>query len=104
MSLIQTSLTKLGSVPAFDLSLGDPNYWTERLSYEILKIHEDLVDIGYVIRQSSEDLEETTYKGLIGTVAAEEFSFIELLQNTPLVIRVDTKSEFQDIDYSSEAG
>jgi len=68
----------------------------------MLKIHEDLVDIGYVIRQSDQDLEESTYKGLIGEAGATEYSFLELLQNTPLKIRIDTKDDFQDIEYTSD--
>jgi hypothetical protein len=102
MALIQTSITKIGALPAFDLSVGDDNYWTERLSYELLKIHEDLVDIGYVIRQSDKDLEEHVYKGLIGEAGAEEYSFIELLQNTPLVIRIDRGEDYQDHTYESD--
>lgn len=100
--LKEYELTKTASVPSFDLTIGDPNYWTERLSYELLKIHEGMVDEGMVVRQSDEDYEETLYKGLVGEVDSTEYSFIELLQNTPLVIRIDKKESFQDIEYHAD--
>lgn len=50
----------------------------------------------------SKEIAQILKKGLIGVAGGTEYSFIELLQNTPLEIRINKKSEFEDITYTGE--
>lgn len=48
------------------------------------------------------ELADILKKGLIGTIGGTEYSFIELLQNTPLKIVISNKGEYEDIEYTSD--
>lgn len=67
--------------------------------------------LGILIRWIEKKLESGTEaseiaqvlkQGLIGLAGGEEYSFIELLQNTPLEIRVSSKNEYEDITFTSD--
>lgn len=178
--MLDIDVHSVGDPGSFDLSKGDPMYWTERVSFEITKMLYDMNTDGFEIRQlvasDYTDIEGTltTYittfatwadaavdasnagtaipaspalptlpnfmsvelialllkvairciiewlekklesgteaneiaqvlkQGLIGVVGSTEYSFIELLQNTPLEIRVSLKGEYEDITYTSD--
>ena len=47
------------------------------------------------------EIAQVLKKGLIGVAGGTEYSFIELLQNTPLEIIINRKDDYQDITYES---
>lgn len=178
--MLEYTVYSLGDPGTFDLTVGDPMYWTERLSFETTKMLYDMNALGFKLRQPVDsdyvDIEGTltTYittfynwadsavdasnaglpiptspalptlpnfmsveliallvkviirivtrwvekklehgteaseiaqvlkQGLIGIAGETEYSFIELLQNTPLEIRVTLKGESEDITYTSD--
>ena len=164
----------------FDLTKGDPMYWTERLSFEFTTMLYNMETLGFKLRQAEDsdyvsiegtlttyittfynwadaaidasnsgdpipvspalptlpnfmsgelialllkviirgimrwielklesgteasEIAQILKKGLIGKVGETEYSLIELLQNTPLEIRVSLKGEHEDITYTSD--
>ena len=178
--MLEYTVHSIGDPGSFDLSKGDPMYWTERLSFETTKMLYDMNALGFKLRQAEDsdyvsiegtlttyittfynwadsavdassagdpiptspalptlpnfmsgeliallfkvairiimrwiekklesgteasEIAQVLKKGLIGTIDSTEYSFIELLQNTPLEIRVSLKGEHEDITYTSD--
>ena len=178
--MLQYTVYSLDDPGTFDLTKGDPMYWTERLSFETTKMLYDMAALGFKFRQAEDsdyvsiegtlttyittfynwadaavdasnsgdpipvspalptlpnfmsgelialllkviirvimrwvekklesgteasEIAQVLKQGLIGEVGATEYSFIELLQNTPLDIRVSLKGEHEDITYTSD--